>query len=194
MRLQNLFSLRVLSVSAVVAFVAAWLGSLVSEPLGIFLGIAVFLLAWLGAGFREDAPVLYCPYCRKRVKAGASVCHHCGRDVKAASKPEPTDDDLANLRMDESTSYVELYEGPDGVLYVHRKGDPGARSFSPGRGPFYREARDLLRGTNLKGPFIPIAPNWTRIASSKGDDQALLHERPRSEANRAYLEGKRKRA
>ena len=26
---------------------------------------------------------LKCPYCHKRVKLGARVCHHCGRDVKA---------------------------------------------------------------------------------------------------------------
>lgn len=25
-----------------------------------------------------------CPSCRKRVKIGASTCHHCGRDVRAA--------------------------------------------------------------------------------------------------------------
>ncbi|MGA2387662.1 MAG: hypothetical protein ABSF97_01800 [Candidatus Sulfotelmatobacter sp.] len=26
---------------------------------------------------------LKCPYCRKSVKLGASVCHHCGREVKS---------------------------------------------------------------------------------------------------------------
>jgi hypothetical protein len=25
--------------------------------------------------------VLYCPHCRKRVKIGATSCHHCGRTV-----------------------------------------------------------------------------------------------------------------
>ena len=27
-------------------------------------------------------PVYNCPHCRKGVKAGADVCHHCGRDVR----------------------------------------------------------------------------------------------------------------
>lgn len=30
-----------------------------------------------------NAGKLKCPYCRKRVKLGASVCHHCGRDVES---------------------------------------------------------------------------------------------------------------
>lgn len=28
---------------------------------------------------------LRCPSCRKRVKIGASACHHCGRDVRTGA-------------------------------------------------------------------------------------------------------------
>ena len=48
--------------------VGVWAGFL------IFGGAAVLPLL-------NGRSALKCPYCRKRVKLGASVCHHCGRAV-----------------------------------------------------------------------------------------------------------------
>lgn len=36
------------------------------------------IVAW---GFMSGQLRATCPYCRKSVKLGASVCHHCGREV-----------------------------------------------------------------------------------------------------------------
>jgi len=53
----------------------------------------VVLIAFFGAlGVYVYALVsgkmkLKCPYCHKRVKLMAPVCHHCGRDVVATTKP-----------------------------------------------------------------------------------------------------------
>lgn len=41
----------------------------------------VLIYAYTVGGLRTR-----CPSCRKRVKIGASACHHCGRDVRAASQ------------------------------------------------------------------------------------------------------------
>lgn len=54
---------------------------------------AVILIAFFGTLLLLIAPLmtgqsaLRCPYCRKRVKLGATVCHHCGRPV-ARTKPQ----------------------------------------------------------------------------------------------------------
>jgi hypothetical protein len=45
----------------------------------------LFLPAVVAVSVMEGGPVAYvCPHCRKRVKAGAATCHHCGRDVLPA--------------------------------------------------------------------------------------------------------------
>lgn len=54
--------------------------SLIAKPLG-YAFFPVFLLLWLGTALNRDY-ALDCPHCRKRVKMGANVCHHCGRAVK----------------------------------------------------------------------------------------------------------------
>lgn len=54
--------------------------SLIARPLG-YAFFPVFLLLWLGTALNRDY-ALDCPHCRKRVKMGAGVCHHCGRSVR----------------------------------------------------------------------------------------------------------------
>jgi hypothetical protein len=66
-----------------IAGIIAVLGSLISPVVGTILFFVVFFPVWiLGAANPEN--VLYCPYCRKRVKIGATSCHHCGRTVVGA--------------------------------------------------------------------------------------------------------------
>lgn len=77
---RNLFSFRVWLAAF---FAAAILGALVaqlSEPLGQGTAILTLIICVFAALTPEH--VLYCPHCRKRVKAGADTCHHCGRDVR----------------------------------------------------------------------------------------------------------------
>ena len=42
---------------------------------------ALFVYAYTIGGLRAR-----CPACRKRVKIGATACHHCGRDVRTAAR------------------------------------------------------------------------------------------------------------
>lgn len=70
--------IRIIGVGIVGAVVGGFLtnGSQVGVWAGLIIGIAggvVPLMAGTSA--------LKCPYCRKRVKLGAAVCHHCGRAV-----------------------------------------------------------------------------------------------------------------
>lgn len=80
-RLQRLGSIRVGCVSLFVALGAAFVSSLVWEPLAGIVFLIVFLLMMIAAVFNDDN-ILYCPHCRKRVKMGANTCHHCARAVK----------------------------------------------------------------------------------------------------------------
>jgi hypothetical protein len=79
--LQRALSVRVIVACAVLAAVAGGLLSLLWQPLA-YVAVPVFVVAWIGSTLNQEA-VLYCPHCRKRVKVGAGVCHHCGRDVRA---------------------------------------------------------------------------------------------------------------
>jgi hypothetical protein len=45
-----------------------------------WLVIPVAILIWIVIA-ADPAQVAACPYCHKRVKLGASTCHHCGRTV-----------------------------------------------------------------------------------------------------------------
>jgi len=70
--------IRIIGIGIVGAIIGAFLthGSQVGIWAGLIIGIAgscVPLLAGTSA--------LKCPYCRKRVKLGATHCHHCGRAV-----------------------------------------------------------------------------------------------------------------
>jgi hypothetical protein len=47
------------------------------------LALPLFVLTLAGVVF-NDAQVLRCPNCRKRIKLGADTCHHCGRKVAAS--------------------------------------------------------------------------------------------------------------
>jgi hypothetical protein len=46
----------------------------------MLIAAAAFILM-----FSSGRTALKCPYCRKRVKLGATVCHHCGRAVGRAA-------------------------------------------------------------------------------------------------------------
>lgn len=74
----NLFSLRFWLGSLLGAAIAGGLASLLWEPLFYVVGVPVFALL-LYVNLTEQA--FYCPHCRKRVKTGAKVCHHCGKNV-----------------------------------------------------------------------------------------------------------------
>lgn len=68
--------LRVFFAAFVLATAIAVLGGS-PEAAGVIF-VVLFVLLTLGSVGK-----LKCQYCRKRVKLGASVCHHCGRDVKS---------------------------------------------------------------------------------------------------------------
>jgi high-affinity Fe2+/Pb2+ permease len=68
---------------AAVPFAAlnAWIGGSLGKFFG-FLGLLAFLLVgFLVFAVISEGAVLYCPQCRKRVKIGATRCHHCGERV-----------------------------------------------------------------------------------------------------------------
>lgn len=69
----RLFFLVVLgaAVLAAITHLSVWL---------FFVPIAAFVIyAYTVGGLK-----LRCPACRKRIKVGATACHHCGRSIKAA--------------------------------------------------------------------------------------------------------------
>lgn len=64
------------------AFLAALLvtvilGFFLPSTVPAYIGLAVGALVWL-AGVANDDLMMYCGACHKRVKTGASTCHHCG--------------------------------------------------------------------------------------------------------------------
>lgn len=77
--IQNLFSLRLFTMSFFSAAIIAVLLSLVWHPL-VYLIVPLGLLFWIALA-ASPTTVLVCPWCKKRVKVGARVCHHCGRVV-----------------------------------------------------------------------------------------------------------------
>jgi hypothetical protein len=58
---------------------AAVLGTLFHFGSGGVTALFIVLLIAIAAA---NLGKLKCPNCRKRVKLGASVCHHCGREVQ----------------------------------------------------------------------------------------------------------------
>jgi hypothetical protein len=88
-----LFSFRVWASSATFAFLVVFLIALALSLVNIdvsnstlFVGVVFFpiFLFLLVAQLLDKSHILYCPFCRKRVKMGADVCHHCGRVVRNA--------------------------------------------------------------------------------------------------------------
>lgn len=73
---------RVIGVALAGAVIGAFLthGSQVGIWAGLLIGFGGALVPLL-----TGASALRCPYCRKRVKLGASACHHCGREVGRAA-------------------------------------------------------------------------------------------------------------
>lgn len=78
-RWTNIFHARFWIGIAMAGFICAVVFGLIWDPLtypAFFIGMALSALALL-----SDETVYTCPHCRKRVKTGASTCHHCGRQV-----------------------------------------------------------------------------------------------------------------
>jgi hypothetical protein len=61
--------------TAIVAAITPW------KPLATIVLVVAWLGLWVVAA-ANPLTVLYCPSCRKRVKAGAERCHHCGQLVR----------------------------------------------------------------------------------------------------------------
>jgi hypothetical protein len=51
-------------------------GNKIATFAGLLIGLAIAVGPILGG-----VSALRCPFCRKRVKLGATVCHHCARPV-----------------------------------------------------------------------------------------------------------------
>jgi ribosomal protein S27AE len=81
-RLGRLFSFRVQMACIFAAAIVGFLLSLLWGPL-VWAIWPVYALLVLASVFNDDN-VLYCPFCKKRVKMGAQACHHCGRSVLSA--------------------------------------------------------------------------------------------------------------
>jgi hypothetical protein len=74
-----LFSLRVWFGAVFVGLLAAILPALLWPPLGTVAFVLAF--GWVMYFQVTQGTPLRCPFCRKRVKIGATACHHCGRAV-----------------------------------------------------------------------------------------------------------------
>lgn len=77
---RNLSSTRNIMAAFVVAALLAAIPLWIWQPLGIGVFLIVFVIALVGAA-ADPSRSLYCPSCSKRVKIGASTCHHCGREI-----------------------------------------------------------------------------------------------------------------
>lgn len=78
--LHKLLSLRVWGVCAITAGLPAFLLGQLWQPLFLITFWPLFALALIGYAL-SPATAAKCPYCLKRVKLGATVCHHCSRSV-----------------------------------------------------------------------------------------------------------------
>ena len=65
---------------AIIAFIPAFAVLQINPNLGWLFD--VFLARTVTSGLAYGVP-LNCPHCRKRIKAGANICHHCGQSVHA---------------------------------------------------------------------------------------------------------------
>lgn len=67
---------------AAVAIVGAVIGGFLTggSQAGVWAGLILGAAGGV-APLLAGSSVLRCPFCRKRVKLGASACHHCGRTV-----------------------------------------------------------------------------------------------------------------
>lgn len=78
-RFGRLLSLRVLLGGLVASIFVSVVLSFLWDPLQ-YLWWFLYPAFLVGVFFNDDL-VLRCPWCEKRVKLGATTCHHCGRDV-----------------------------------------------------------------------------------------------------------------
>jgi hypothetical protein len=77
-RILLLIFLAVVLVSSMLHISAGWAWILVLAVIGALVG-----RAWLTGSFALVRPsaMWKCPYCLKRVKLGATACHHCTRSL-----------------------------------------------------------------------------------------------------------------
>jgi hypothetical protein len=80
LRWENLFSLRMWFGALIVGAIVSVPFALIWGPLGT-VALTLGVVGMIAFQLSPQGTVFYCPYCRKRVKAGASTCHHCGRTV-----------------------------------------------------------------------------------------------------------------
>lgn len=79
-RWANLASTRLWFAGACIAALPAIaVGALWSAGGFVVFFAIIGVVLWANA--LPTGPVMYCPWCKKRVKMGADVCHECGRTV-----------------------------------------------------------------------------------------------------------------
>jgi len=62
--------------------------SIVSGVLGgLLLGPLAFLMFFISGISKGDSANVKCPYCAEFIKAEATACKHCGRDVARGGRP-----------------------------------------------------------------------------------------------------------
>lgn len=79
---RNLFSMRVWFGAMLLGAIPGALVAQLWNPLGVVVAMLLIAVAILASLMPDH--VLYCPHCKKRVKAGADTCHHCGQNVLAS--------------------------------------------------------------------------------------------------------------
>lgn len=76
-RVERALSIRLMFISIFCASIVGALAGALWEPLTAPVVVVTWLVAWLGAVL-NDEQMAKCDVCRKRVKFGATTCHHCG--------------------------------------------------------------------------------------------------------------------
>jgi hypothetical protein len=89
--IRNLLSFRLMFGALVLGVIAGAVAGIASNALVGPVAIVVAVIVWVFAAVNPQT-VLYCPFCRKRVKAGASACHHCGRTVRGSKNGQTAPD------------------------------------------------------------------------------------------------------
>jgi hypothetical protein len=76
-RIERGLSIRVVCLAILAGFFAGFAASFISEALVAPAIVIVMVGAWLAAVL-NDEQMMRCDACLKRVKMGATTCHHCG--------------------------------------------------------------------------------------------------------------------
>lgn len=76
-RIDRALSFRVGCMTLLLGVIAGALVGALWEPLAMPVTILVWVVSWLGV-VMNDEQMAKCDACMKRVKLGATACHHCG--------------------------------------------------------------------------------------------------------------------